>query len=124
VSQLITLALAAGCASSPAAQPHGGANGNANTRVNGNANGTGPVISANNGNGSQSEQATGSWTVAFARCMRAHGVPNFPDPNGQGGQLGPGSGIDPRSPQYQAALHGPCLSLAPVGWVTSGTVTK
>jgi hypothetical protein len=35
--------------------------------------------------------------------MRAHGVPDFPDPNGQAGQLGPGSGIDPNSPQFQSA---------------------
>ena len=40
----------------------------------------------------------------FAACMRAHGVPNFPDPNGQGAiQFGPGSGIDPDSPKFRAA---------------------
>ncbi len=49
--------------------------------------------------------------LAMARCMRAHGVPNFPDPTFQsgpgGGTLfrfgGPGSGIDPNSPSFQAA---------------------
>jgi hypothetical protein len=36
--------------------------------------------------------------------MRSHGVPNFPDPS-SGGRLsvGPGSGIDPNSPTFQAA---------------------
>ena len=34
-------------------------------------------------------------------CMRAHGVPNFPDPGPHGLHIG--SNIDPRSPQFQAA---------------------
>ena len=34
-------------------------------------------------------------------CMRAHGVPNFPDPGPHGLNIGPN--IDPRSPQFQAA---------------------
>jgi hypothetical protein len=42
-----------------------------------------------------------------AECMRAHGVPNFPDPTfsagGAGVKFGPGSGVDPRSPAFQQA---------------------
>ena len=35
----------------------------------------------------------------FAACMRAHGVPNFPDPSSPGAiQLGPSSGLDPSRP--------------------------
>ena len=34
-------------------------------------------------------------------CMRAHGVPNFPDPGPHGLHIGPN--IDPRAPQFQAA---------------------
>jgi hypothetical protein len=49
--------------------------------------------------------------------MRAHGITKFPDPNSQG-QLalnaGPGTGIDPNSPQYKAA-DGACRSLMPAG---------
>lgn len=50
--------------------------------------------------------------LAMARCMRSHGVPNFPDPiveTGPGGHGigirigGPGSGLDPSSPAFQAA---------------------
>jgi hypothetical protein len=50
--------------------------------------------------------------LAMARCMRSHGVPNFPDPqfgSGPGGGFGirigfgPGSGIDSHSPAFQAA---------------------
>ena len=43
--------------------------------------------------------------LAFATCMRSHGVPNFPDPppGGQAIRILPGSGVDPQSPQYQTA---------------------
>jgi hypothetical protein len=56
----------------------------------------------------------------FSKCMRSHGVPNFPDPefrHSGGGGLGiriggKGSGIDPNSPQFQAAQKA-CQSLMP-----------
>jgi hypothetical protein len=46
--------------------------------------------------------------LANARCMRAHGITNFPDPtfDSNGGaqiKLGKGSGIDPNDPKFQAA---------------------
>ena len=46
--------------------------------------------------------------LANSRCMRSHGVPNFPDPQfGSNGQVSikitKGSGIDPRSPAFQRA---------------------
>jgi hypothetical protein len=58
------------------------------------------------------QPATASEAVAAskaARCMRAHGVPNFPDPNSLPGVLKghfgftAGSGIDPDTPQFEAA---------------------
>ncbi|MDN3356464.1 hypothetical protein [Actinomadura sp. DC4] len=64
--------------------------------------------------------SVGTYTVAFAKCMRAHGIPKFPDPNGRAGQLGPSSGIDPGSARFRDALDGPCKSLAPPAWVDSG----
>jgi hypothetical protein len=39
---------------------------------------------------------------AFSKCMRAHGLPNFPDPTADG-ELRV-SGIDPNSPEYEAAF--------------------
>lgn len=56
--------------------------------------------------------------LAMSRCMRSHGVPNFPDPtfqSGPGGAVGVGirlngSGIDPNSPSFQAAQKA-CASL-------------
>jgi len=50
-----------------------------------------------------------SQALAMAKCMRTHGVPNFPDPQfqtGPGGGIGVkigGAGIDLSSPAFQAA---------------------
>jgi hypothetical protein len=41
--------------------------------------------------------------LEFAKCMRANGVENFPDPTGGGMMIGPDSGVDPRSQEFQAA---------------------
>lgn len=55
------------------------------------------------GTPAQQAQQTAA-ALNYAKCMRAHGVPNFPDPNSQGGfQIEPGSGMNPNSSQYQAA---------------------
>jgi hypothetical protein len=52
--------------------------------------------------------------LRFARCMRLHGVPNFPDPILLGGgAIRISAGIDPHSPAYQAAQRA-CRSLSPV----------
>ncbi len=41
----------------------------------------------------------------FSQCMRANGIPDFPDPSGGGLQLhsGPGSDLDPNNPTFQSA---------------------
>jgi len=61
--------------------------------------------------GSTAESAPGlqKAALAMARCMRAHGVPDFPDPTVHSGsnggtlvQMG-GPGVDPSSPAFQAA---------------------
>ena len=43
--------------------------------------------------------------LAFAQCMRSHGIADFPDPTGNGLHLhvGPGSDLDPTNPQFQRA---------------------
>jgi hypothetical protein len=47
--------------------------------------------------------------LKYARCMRTHGVPSFPDPTSSGLSL---SDIDPNSPRFQAAQKA-CRSLLP-----------
>jgi hypothetical protein len=101
-----------------------GSTSSSSTTTGGATTGTGVVTRSGSGSGSQSgNTTTGSYSVAFAECMRAHGVPKFPNPNGSGNQLAD-SGVDPSSSAYQAALNGPCESLAPTGWVSSGPITK
>jgi hypothetical protein len=67
--------------------------------------------------------------LKFSACMRAHGVPRFPDPNfGSGGKIAiridPSSGIDPRSPVFQDAQKACASELpgkaGPVGSVKGG----
>src|SRR5438874_8107207 len=43
--------------------------------------------------------------AAYSKCMRSHGVPKFPDPDGQGHlqlRVGPGTGINPDSSAFRA----------------------
>jgi hypothetical protein len=58
-------------------------------------------------------------TLAFAKCMRSHGVPKFPDPKvaANGGMLqsiGPEMGVDPSSPAFKRAQQ-TCQQLVPGG---------
>jgi hypothetical protein len=65
------------------------------------------------GAGAGNAQNTGSATlVQFARCMRSHGLANFPDPTAQGTFNLPASVTS--SPQFQSADQA-CRSLAPPG---------
>jgi hypothetical protein len=55
-------------------------------------------------NGGSEDDSDGKDPTAFSRCMRSHGVPNFPDPDSDGGiEVGPNSGIDPDSATFKAA---------------------
>jgi hypothetical protein len=57
--------------------------------------------------------------LRFARCMRSHGVPNFPDPTSSRRGLvfvlsASGLGVDPHSPQLLAKAHA-CQHVLPAG---------
>jgi hypothetical protein len=57
--------------------------------------------------------------LANARCMRAHGIENFPDPtfDSNGGaqiRIGKGSGLDPDDPKFQKAQEA-CQATMPGG---------
>jgi hypothetical protein len=46
----------------------------------------------------------GSGPLAFAKCMRANGVPNFPDPSpGRGALFAVPAGTNPAAPAFRAA---------------------
>jgi hypothetical protein len=62
------------------------------------------------GTGASEQQARLTQALNFAKCMRAHGVPDFPDPASSNGGIGYNlAGIDTDSPQYQSA-QGACQS--------------
>jgi hypothetical protein len=54
--------------------------------------------------------------LAYARCIRSHGEPDYPDPI-PSGQQPPGGGLDTSSPQFRAAQDA-CRSLAPHGSIS------
>jgi hypothetical protein len=74
---------------------------------------TGGSSEAASSGGPQSPAVTADF-LKFSRCMRTHGVPNFPDPGSNGIQLTPGSGVDPASPAFKAA-QGECKNDLPGG---------
>ncbi len=69
-------------------------------------------------------KAASAQALKFSSCMRANGVPNFPDPGSGGGiDIAPGSGLDPQSPAFQAAQKA-CGKLLPGGGPGARKPTK
>lgn len=73
------------------------------------------------GGGLSSGKRSGQFAIGmkanlkFSQCMRAHGVNNFPDPNGQGEvTINSSSGLDPRSSTFQSAQKA-CRKYLPNG---------
>lgn len=75
----------------------------------------GPPASTATGQ-SQASGWSKNTALAFSRCMRAHGVPDFPDPNGNGqiaiSSSSPSGDLGPNSPQMKKAQEA-CKSLMP-----------
>ena len=71
-----------------------------------------------------SQAALDSQALAYARCMRASGVPAFPDPKPGGGFVfqTDARGLDPSSPVFIAA-QAKCQKLSPVRGLAPGTQT-
>ncbi len=67
-----------------------------------------------------------SQALAFSKCMRSHGVSNFPDPSTSGGgvqlSISPSSGINTEAPAFQAAQQS-CQHLLPGGGHPSAHAT-
>ena len=82
------------------------------------------AIAACGGSSSSRSTTNGSYAqgVKFADCMRAHGVPNFPDPVGGGFSFPITAGFKPFSPATMAAQKD-CRALAPAGGRTPGQAT-
>lgn len=67
-----------------------------------------------NAGGSSSSRSASSKLIAFTRCMRSHGVPNFPDPRGGGFPKATIAQIAASNSRYGAAT-GDCAHLLPPG---------
>jgi hypothetical protein len=52
--------------------------------------------------------------LKYSQCMRSHGLPTFPNPTADGMSLNKSSGINPSSPQFQAATNA-CQHVLPAG---------
>jgi hypothetical protein len=78
-----------------------------------------PTTSGSNAGGDKDPSNDFRQALAFARCMRQHGLPNFPDPqlSGDGGirQRTPrGDGKGPNDPKFKAAEQA-CRQYQPDG---------
>lgn len=75
------------------------------------------VASAGTPSSKASSSAKPSGMLAYSRCMRSHGVPNFPDPNSQGIIRYSNQGGDTAALQK---AQQECKSLAPPGTAAPG----
>lgn len=82
-----------------------------------------PVSAENGAPSAEDATSSQSRTVAYARCMRAHGAASFPEPVEGRIMIHPGSGIDPGSAQFQAAERA-CEKLLPDGGGGKGEQTQ
>jgi hypothetical protein len=110
---LTALALAGAIALSLLASACGGSARNGVAQV-----GSTPTTTSGANTGASRPRDDRNVLVAFAVCMRRHGLPRFPDPradsNGYHLRYGAENGIDPRSPQFTNAREA-CRRLLPNG---------
>ena len=69
---------------------------------------------------SPSASISGATGVAFAACMRSHGVPDLPDPGANGVDL---AGIDTRTPAFKSA-HQSCTPLQPASGADNSSASE
>ena len=113
VGLMLLVLLAAACGSSPKSPGVAGIGPSTTTKATGSGGGS--------RGGSLPQDALAEMT-AYSKCMRSHGILDFPDPTpnpgGPGGGFelkgGPGSDLDPNNPTYQAA-NKTCQPLLPNG---------
>ena len=121
---LASAALLAGCGGSSNSST---VTGGGTTTLAAGTGGTSSASSTTTGTGTTSSGSTapsvGSGPLAFARCMRANGVPNFPDPSsGSSGAFQIPAGANPSSPAFRAA-QAKCQKLMGGGPPVPGTTT-
>src|SRR5579883_723641 len=113
LAALAMLALiSAGCSNAPTGAAVGSSGTNSAAAQNAAPAGASAVSSG--GDTANHEQA-----LQFARCMRANGVSEFPDPDASGAitidQVANGSSVDPNSAAFKQAISA-CKDLEPAGF--------
>ena len=109
LATLVSGVLVAGCGGSspsPATAATGGATSSASAPSTNHSTTAGKSTATGGGassSGSTGPSAARSGPLAFAECMRANGVPNFPDPNPARGMLFSLAGVDTSAPAFTAA---------------------
>lgn len=79
--------------------------------------------SGSGGAPASAQAASSAKAAKFSQCMRAHGVPDFPDPGANGQitlKVTKGGDLDPQSATYKAAVQS-CKSLEPPGFGAGST---
>ncbi len=113
LAPLVSAVLLAGCggsSASPTASTAGGASIAASSTAS-----AAPIAErGTTSSGSATPGAGPPGALAFAKCMRATGVPNFPDPKPGGGLLFSSAAINPAAPVFKAA-QAKCRKLLPNG---------
>lgn len=91
----------------------------------GNSSGSSPSgtsqAASSGGSGTAASTADSSKAEKFSQCMRANGVPDFPDPGANGViqlTVTQGSDLDPRSAAFKSALSN-CKSLEPPNFLNA-----
>lgn len=73
---------------------------------------------------SSPDRSASAGPLAFAECMRAHGVLDFPDPDSNGSfNLSGGGDLTPTDPTYQAATQA-CRSLGSAGKASAPSFSR
>ncbi|MEV7286204.1 hypothetical protein AB0O01_16790 [Streptomyces sp. NPDC093252] len=104
MSVLLTGVLLSGCSGDSSAAGGSGPSSSPGTS----SGSSGSSSGSSSGAGGQFDQA-----LEFAACMRANGVPDFPDPQqSDGGVRMDAGGVDTESPEFQAAMEA-CRDQAP-----------
>jgi hypothetical protein len=118
----ITLSLAVLASAALLATGCGGSSSSPGVAHLGSSTSTGPAA-ASGGSSSSPEESSASAQqkiIAFSQCMRSHGVPEFPDPSEghivvrSSDRNGHVTGVNPNSPQFQAASKA-CAKFSPKG---------
>lgn len=84
----------------------------------GGASGGASTTASDGASGASQPTADSNQAAKFSQCMRAHGVPDFPDPNASGHftlKVTKGGDLDPSSAAFKSAEQA-CKSLEPTGF--------